>query len=131
MQGSAVAAWPPRGVCVHLQRQVQELAAWSHGPRAVSAPGRLPSPVQEASLESAPGPGPGGAQGALDAAESVFFPLWTDAALAHGQGCKQHTDAQASPPASRPLHSLGSDSSHPPGTSLILTTPHLAPSPDS
>ena len=64
-------------------------------------------------------------------AESVFFPLWIDAALAHVQGCKQHTDAQASLSASCPLHSLGSDSSHPPGTSLVLTTPLSAPSPDS
>lgn len=64
-------------------------------------------------------------------AESVFFPLRTDVALAHTQGCKQHTDAWASPSISCPLYSLGSDSSHPPGTSLILTSPPSALSPNS
>ena len=43
--------WLPGGTCVRLRQQVQKLAAWFHGSRTVSAPGWLPSPVQEESLE--------------------------------------------------------------------------------
>lgn len=99
----------------------------SVGPRAVFAPGWLPSlPVQEESLKSAPGPDLEGL-GVLMPVESVFFPLRTDAALAHTQGCKQLAQMPGPPLSiSRPLRSLGSDSSHPPGTSLVLT---LSPQP--
>lgn len=125
---AALASWD---VCLSAAAGAEASEKRFRGPGCL-CPRLAPSTSPRRVWNLLPGPGPGGAQGVLDASGECF--------LFSADGCSwpilkvaNSTQMPGPPcPSPRPLRSLGSDSSHPPGTSLVLTSPPqpFTPTPD-